>query len=287
MQRALFALIAAFWILMNALLIRSEFGSGNEVSGSIPISQVWQNILTAPDDSSLAIMSQGQRIGSIRWVPNVGEDLTGDKLSKQVASPDGMIATLKDYRIDGEGNVSTAPTSRVRFSWGILFNTNHQWREFTARLGGRPATWQVKGDAARNELELRHEAYEKVVWEQKMSFDALRHPELLLAALSLGGTAKPGKTASAFSLDSLQALTATGLGQGAAETSLWDRIHWSSRHDTMKIGRSKVRVFLLEARLTPSLKARIFISRVGEILRVELPGELVLVNEAIERLPGT
>ena len=49
---ASFSVILVFWLVMNGLLWRSEFGSGNKTGSTVPTSLVWEKILTAPDDSS-------------------------------------------------------------------------------------------------------------------------------------------------------------------------------------------------------------------------------------------
>jgi hypothetical protein len=49
----------------------------------------------------------------------------------------------------------------------------------------------------------------------------------------------------------------------------------------MRIGHSPVRTYRLQTRALDKYQITIFISRVGEILRVELPDELVLVNDQL------
>jgi hypothetical protein len=49
----------------------------------------------------------------------------------------------------------------------------------------------------------------------------------------------------------------------------------------MQIGRSRVRVYRLSARLPGQLEATAFISRAGELLKIQLPDRLQLVNDAI------
>lgn len=285
MRKAILLLLTSFWLVMNVLLVRSEFGSGKEIGGSVPVSMVWHTMLNAPDDSALAIVGQGERIGSLRWVPVLGEDTSGSSLHQQVTAPEGMVSALKNYRIETEGNLNTGPASRVRFAWNMTLSTNHHLQEFTARLGNRPATWQLKGNTSRNQLEVRHESYDKVVWEQAMSMDALRHPELLLAAASLGETSK--SSASGLSISSLQALASSGVSEGSGSASFWERIQWRASHEWMRLGSSKVRVYRLDATLSQTIKASVLVSRVGEILKVTLPGDWVLINEAIEALPAS
>ena len=52
----------------------------------------------------------------------------------------------------------------------------------------------------------------------------------------------------------------------------------------MKIGHAQVRVYWLRARLLDRYQIVVVVSRVGEILRVELPNGLLLVNEALSNL---
>jgi hypothetical protein len=54
-----------------------------------------------------------------------------------------------------------------------------------------------------------------------------------------------------------------------------------ARSDWMQVGRSRLRVHRLTARLPGQLEATAFISRAGELLKVQLPDRLQLVNEAI------
>ena len=54
-----------------------------------------------------------------------------------------------------------------------------------------------------------------------------------------------------------------------------------TRSDWLSVGRSRLKVHRLTARLPGQLEATAFISRAGEILKVQLPDRLLLVNEAI------
>ena len=59
---------------------------------------------------------------------------------------------------------------------------------------------------------------------------------------------------------------------------------WEARNDRLKIGSNYIRVYRLEARLFDRFKAVLFVSPVGEILRMELPDEIVLTNDALTNL---
>src|ERR1035441_2895377 len=58
--RVTFLSIAAFWVAMNMLLWRSEYGSrGSGIP--VPVDLVWRKVLTAPDTSSLTVYQDGQK----------------------------------------------------------------------------------------------------------------------------------------------------------------------------------------------------------------------------------
>ena len=142
--RVVFILVTAFWITMNVLLWRSEFGSGKKVGSAVPIATVWQKILTAPDDSSLEIWRHGQRIGRCRWVANVGDETATGKVTPNEFEPEGQVSQPTGYSIDFEGTFAVAELdNRLRLNFHAEFSTNHHWREFTLRGGVKPALWEM------------------------------------------------------------------------------------------------------------------------------------------------
>lgn len=265
LNRLLFFLIALFWITMNVLLWRSEFGGRSKLGSSVPVAVVWQKMLTAPDDSSLEINRQGKRIGFCRWVANVGEELATGKMSSEDFIPEGMVKALASYSVDVEGNVAYGgPTNRVRFNWSSRFATNHAWQELTLRLALRPAVWEFRTVAAQESLRVKYEEDTVTQWERNFSFAELRDPRKL--AQELGGPLAVGL-----------------LGQAGVseQKNLSLGLNWQARNDWLKIGHAQVRVYRLQTRLLDRYQAVIIVSRVGEILRVELPNDIVLVNEAL------
>jgi len=72
--RLTFFAIAAFWLTMNFLLWRSEYGArGSEVS--VPMDLVWRKILTAPDASTLNVYQNGERSGFCEFSTSVGQEM--------------------------------------------------------------------------------------------------------------------------------------------------------------------------------------------------------------------
>jgi hypothetical protein len=98
-----FALITLFWITMNALLWRAEF-AGKEIGAEVPVSLIWEKILTSPDDSGLAVNIAGDRVGYIRWAPNIGEEASTGKIADENSDIEGRVKKLTGYTIHADGN---------------------------------------------------------------------------------------------------------------------------------------------------------------------------------------
>lgn len=264
-KRVSFLLIALFWVAMNGLLWRSEFGGGGELGSAVPVSLVWEKVLTAPDDSSLEINSHGKKIGYCRWLANVGEELSTGKLGTEEVLPEGMVRQLAGYTIDLEGSfLREGHSGRLRFDLHGRFAADHAWQELAVRANLRPTVWELRALSADESLTLKVEDDESR-WEQRFAFADLRQPEKLLK--ELGFPAWPGLFNPALILPAPQDYS---LG-----------LNWEARNDWLKIGHSQVRVYRLQARLLDRYQAVVIVSRVGEILRVELPNDLVLVNDAL------
>jgi len=154
--------------------------------------------------------------------------------------------------------------NRLRFSLHAIFSANHNWQEFTVRAGARPMSWELRSVAATETATLKGED-ESGIWERTYRFEELRNPQTILR--NFGMPAFLGLLGGQMKLPNANALS---LG-----------LNWEARNDWLKIGRSAVRVYRLEARLLDRYRAVVFVSRVGEILRVELPDKIVLVNEAL------
>ncbi len=264
-KRVSFLLIALFWVAMNWLLWRSEFGGGGELGSAVLASLVWEKVLTAPDDSPLEITSHGKKIGYGRWLANVGEELSTGKLGTDEVLPEGMVRQLASYTIDLEGSfLWEGHRGRVRFDLQGRFAADHAWQELALRANLRPTVWELRALAADESLTLKIEDDESR-WEHRFTFSDLRRPDKLLK--ELGYPAWPGLFNPAMILPAPQDYS---LG-----------LNWEARNDWLKIGHSQVRVYRLQARLLDRCQAVVIVSRVGEILRVELPNGLVLVNDAL------
>jgi hypothetical protein len=145
--------------------------------------------------------------------------------------------------------------------------TNRAWSTFTVQLMQRPASWQVIAKAGDDDIRLRFEEG-KTSWEQKFSAKDLANPGALLAgpyaALLPGG---------------LKAFTG-----GFAPKTAGAGLDWSARNDWLRVGKNRVRVYRVRAKLFDKYEAVAYFSRAGEVFKVVLPDGLVLANEALPNL---
>jgi hypothetical protein len=261
-----FALVAAFWVVMNTLLWRSEMGAGHNLASTVPPEAVWERILTAPDDSSFSIFVGSKKAGFVRWRPNVGEEAATGKIASE-NEPEGIVRKLTEYTVEIEGSfVSQAVGRSLRFTTGLKFDPQLAWKEFETQVLVRPAVWKVRGNAETGELWL-HGEEDGTEWIRRFTFDQLRSPQSLLEQIE-------------------SPLLAALLGQQAAIAGVQPGkmslgLNWTARYEWLRIGSSRVRVYRLRAKVVEGQEIDVLVSRVGELLKVELPFNVRLVNETL------
>jgi hypothetical protein len=256
------ALAAAllFWGVMNVLLWRSEYG-GARHGGAVPVERVLGTILTAPDDSPLAILHRGRRVGTVRWVPAVIEPPPGGGGFE----PEGLVRQKQGYRLTLDGNVYGEDVDlRLRFNGQAVLGPDRTWRAFQFRAGFRPLFLDVEADATNRVLRVRREDGDATE-EFRYAFDELRRPQRLLA--DLGGAAWLPLV-----LGNLRLPDPAGLAAG---------VRAEAAPDWLRVGEARLRVFRLTLRGPDRREAVLHVSRVGEILKVALPGQVALVHESL------
>jgi hypothetical protein len=250
---------------MNILLWRAEYGAGRQGGSPVPVETVVRRILTAPDDSSLEIRQNGERIGYCHWVAGAVEELTLETPEGMEGLPEGMVLRPSAYgvRVDG-GILAGEATSRLRFNLSMELTEDREWREFTLQLGARPGEWDIKGSAESQTLEVRWGGSDGAL-VRRIQFDELRDPGLLLEEMV-------GPMALVF-LPRVGAVGGGGFGDWGLE--------WEARMDWLPVGGSRVRAYRLTAPLLDRHRVTIWVSRVGEILRVDLPEGYSVVNDVL------
>ncbi len=263
-NRVLFVFIAAFWLVMNVLLWRAEFGRGRETLSDVSLDIVVDRLLNAPDPSVLQIQHQGENRGTLRWIPTV-EDASLNAADEHALIPEGMVETA-GYNLDLDLNWVTGlegPAGRFRVLAHLDLNTNRVWQSLSLRLFQRPATWELTTRAGDDAVHLRFDEG-KTSWEQTFR---LREVTQLTRFL--------GPYASLIPLP----LTAN---PGEFDPGQWARqIRWSARNDWFKVGRNRVRTYRIQATLFGRYELVAHLSRAGEILQVNLPDGVVLLNESV------
>ena len=264
LSRVILIALGVFWLGMNVLLWRAEFGGHNSRGSAIPPSVVWQKILTAPDSSSLTVLHHGKKVGFCHWVTSVGEELA--RMNDVEVPPRTATKRVMAYRLHLEGNLAFEEEgTRIRFDSNLKLRTNQTWQEFNARLNFRPTIVDIKALAQEKAVHIETtEGKEKS--ERVIKFSELQNPARLIG--EFGGPV----AAELFS---------NFEWPGGAMPATRSEIPWEARNDSIKIGHSQVRAYRLQATVLDRFRAVIFVSRVGEILRVELPDEILLVNDQL------
>ena len=111
----------------------------------------------------------------------------------------------------------------------------------------------------------------ETVFSKRFTFAELRNPANILRSV--------GVPAGLLLLPELSSITRTN-----ASASPRINLDWQSYYDNMTVGKTTMWVYRVEINLFKRFKAAIDISRAGEILKVELPNNIELVNEAFVNL---
>src|SRR2546421_6035808 len=126
--RALILLLAVFWLGMNVLLWRMEFGGRSVAFSSVPEKVVWQKLLTAPDPSSMAVYHHGRKVGFCRFLTSVSEE----GLNMTDETPNGARTPARTYQVRVDGTVALErQTNRanVRFESALELGKDLAWRQ--------------------------------------------------------------------------------------------------------------------------------------------------------------
>jgi hypothetical protein len=264
MSRVAFILVTVFWLTMNVLLWQTEFGS-RRTEGSVPVAIVWEKILTAPDDSSLTVFHQGHLVGACHVRTAVGEQWSaiGDE-----NVPSGPPEKNRGYRLRLDGSaVIPEWTNRIRLDAELKLDRNRAWQDLTARIAMRPIIWEIHSVAAEKNIQIKTEGGDNA-FNFVLNFSDLQNPSAL--TYKLLGPAAAELTAEAGLPRIPAGSSAAGLG-----------LKWEAYDDTLRIGHSAVQVYRLHTRLLDRYEVNMIISRAGEILRVQLPNDVLLLNDRL------
>ncbi len=259
--------ITVFWLLMNFLLWRAEYGGGRETVSEVPVEMVARRVITSADRSSLTIQHQGQRIGQLQWVPSILEE-EQDGRSGSNFEPEGMVRRASGYLLETDLSLNgEEPSSRWRVVARVELETNLVWRSLDIKVIQRPRSWQFRVKSGEDAVHVRSEEGRSVS-EQVFTVADLRQWSSLIAPLK--GFLPPG-----FDLNHPSASIASGPGSA---------LRWTAGDDWFRVGRQRIRAYSVHARLMDRFDITIFVSRAGELLKINLPDHYELTNEAVSPL---
>jgi len=254
--RLSFLAIAAFWITMNLLLWRAEFGAhGGDTP--VPVELVWRKILTAPEASSLSVYQNGDRTGYCEFSTGIGQQMAD--LEENKLPPEGFAARVGN-QLHLAGNVAFGDfTNRFKFDGRIRFSATRQWQELNLKLNSRVVTMEIHSLATNRTAHVKITNAGVALLDRDLTFAELENPDTLVRTFAGG-----------FADALLGAVDLPELTAGAAA----QKIQWDARLTRVKIGTQAVPVFQVETRVLDR-PIVIDVSTLGEILRVELPGGIV------------
>jgi hypothetical protein len=252
-SRGAFLLVAAFWVAMNVLLWRAEYGARN--SGiPVPLDLVCRKILTAPDASSLSVYQDGQKMGFCEFSTSIQQEMAN--LDEDNPPPEGLVART-GYQIRLTGNVAFGDfTNRVKLDGRVQFSPRREWRELDLKFSTHYAAVEIHSLATNQTVSVQITGDETDF--RVFTFADLQNPNMLLRML---GENSDGGFWNGLNPPALPPAT-TGLAL---------TIPWEARRVRLMVGREAVSAYRLETRVLGQ-PIVIHVSTLGEILRVELPG---------------
>ncbi len=266
--RLFYLLVIVFFVTMNVLLWRTDITGRTEFDSRLAPKLVWEKALTAAGESCLEIRYKGAKVGTARWQPNISE-ASSSKYSPDVAPPEGMIEAVSSYQVELDGNFALDEFTRFRFGLHLKLGTNYAWQELGLRLNFRPYAMEVQAVAAEQKVRIKTEG-EDGIKERRFAFSELQNPDKLLD--EIGQPWLPG------------ALLALGLPLNQRSGKTPFQINWQARNDSITVQHAHIRGYRLQTKLLDRYPISIFLNSAGEILRIDLPGDLVLLSDSLTNL---
>lgn len=261
--RLTFIAFAAFWVTMNVLLWRMEYGSqGGDIP--VPLQLVWRKILTAPDASSLSVYQNGDRTGYCELSTSVGQQMA--TMDENKPPPEGF-GTRTGYQLHFAGNIALGDfTNRLKFDGRIQFSTKRAWEEINFKITSHLATVEIHSVATNQTVHVRVISDDEST-ERDLPFSDLENPNALIRAFT-------GNFADALlgSMDLPDFMSDAG-GQ---------KIQWLSRRTRIKIGSESVPVYRLETSVL-GRPISVDVSTLGEILRIRMPGNVTAIIDELNK----
>ena len=269
MQRFVLVILACFWAFMGFRLWQVEYG-GKRLGAAVNIAVVWDKVLTAQDEAPLSIVNghTGEFLGWVNWAPSITRDDTVER-----AEIVGMVDTVLDYSLDLErGRLfgeNYADDLRFRFHLGFGPPPQREWTDlqvmlqkntqfdFEFHLDARATndfmTVSLKTTGLPNEI--------KILYSQLAQPQKLVGPGLELAGfnplVAAGASALVERVLKEEKLDQKTVFKLPKIRQ--------------AHFDLLPDVRTEIKVYRVDVPIGNSMFIKIYISMLGEVLRVEIP----------------
>lgn len=250
--------IVAFWLVMMTLLIRSELLHTNPLTYSVPIETVMQKMFEGEESSDLTIFYQGKRVGTCSF--QVAKDRSTNPPHYSVKSE----LTL-DFEMLGR-------SIRLQSWTDSTFDRRYQMTRFTSQTTTGDTRIDLKGDLASQFVEFELKMGNGVTEKHKLPFSAIEQmgPSGALGLFGMGG---------------LQASDTQG---AEAETPSWLSLNPGGNgpatvvQDTpLQVGKEKLQTLMVHTRYDDSLWSKVYVSPVGEVLKVETSFGVMMLSSQL------
>ena len=283
MQRFVLAILVCFWGFMGIRLWQVEYG-GKRLGAAVDIAIVWDKILTAQDEAPLAIVNEhtGEMIGWLNWAPSVTRDDTVER-----GEVDGMVDTVLAYSLSVENGTyfGSGPGQNFQFAVELGFGAppKREWENLQVKLQQyEPVDFKFFLDAQSTNnfftASLETTARSNVV---SVPFGDLKQPEKLLKPALILVDVDPFVASTALAIFKLainklkknDRELAKLLNQDLLKIKL-PEIRQAHR-DQLPGVRSEIEVYRVDVPLGNGDFIKVYISMLGELLRVEIPDQLL------------
>ena len=266
MSRLGFILITLFWVTMNLLLWRAEYGQSGGGS-PVPVDVVLDKLLTSPDPSTLEIRHQGAVVGFAHWYPDPGEE--SERVFSEAYIPEGMVRSDLGLQVRFDANLSLPEQGpRLRLDAALRLAPDRSWQTLDLQAATRDFQVALRFNKPEQQLEWRVQASDFLLSNTLDLRDA-RDPRILFK-----GVGEP-----------LESLFAGPWGAMVPDRlDLASGLQTEARLDWLPVGTSRVRIYRLRARWQHRYEAVLLINRAGEVLRLELPGGWQVINQGLTGL---
>jgi len=261
--RLTFLAITLFWLTMNVLLWHLEFGSQHEEM-EVPLGLVWRKILNAPDSSSLNVYQDGVRMGYCELSTGIGQEMA--KYDVEALPSDGMTPQV-GYQVHLAGNIALGDfTNRLKYDSKVSFHTAREWREINLKVTYHGMVTELHAVSTNPVVNLRFTGEDGEVVQQELTFADLKNPAIFLRMF-----------AGNLPLPFLAEMDLPLLTDGHPQEMVW-----TAHRTRMKLGAEYISVYQLVTHILDR-PIVVDVSTIGEILRVELPGNITARFDGVNR----